>query len=471
MIGAPRVPAVWVGGRRHASNVVEATALDWLGQIHRAASGSPGAVAVALSGDENGVALFAAMTARPGWFVLLPPDARVWDRLGIPASTHVILPPGLRDLAEQAGRIGLRSTVLESRATGPADAGALPLFQNDGVVLFTSGSTGAPKPVYRTTRALLAGVIARLSALELQPGDGLVAGVALGHGHGLTRLLSAMCLGGPFALLAPLDHRAALAVLAQPEFAFWSATAHFADVLGRCRLTGPARVPRICLLSSPVAASVRAAFLERFGVPLRQNYSSTETGVVATDWGAPEEVCGDTVGRPLHGVEVRVGDAPDDPRPAGEVGRIWVRSPWQMEGYGFPPQLERPWHDGGWLPTRDLGAVRADGRIALAGRLDDCIRTREGRLVNLESIAERLRGVDGIDDAAVVPLAGASGASFGAILVCAAAHALADVRSRVAEGLPEWAWPRAVVQAPALPRLPSGKLDRQRCIAMLQEGT
>jgi acyl-CoA synthetase (AMP-forming)/AMP-acid ligase II len=215
---------------------------------------------------------------------------------------------------------------------------------------------------------------------------------------------------------------------------------------------------------------VLAAFLARFGVPLRQNYSSTETGVVATDWGAAEEVCGDTVGRPLPGVEVRVGDAPDEPRPTGEVARIWVRSPWLMTGYGFPPRLERPRRPDGWLPTRDLGLVRADGRIVLAGRLDDCIRTREGRLVNLESIAQRLREVEGIDDAAVLPLAGASGASFGAVLVCAAPHALADVRARVTARLPEWAWPRAVVQTPALPRLPSGKLDRQRCIAMLEEG-
>lgn len=469
MTAVPRVPSVQAGGRFRSADAVEALASRWHAQVALGDGPSSGPVAVALSPDAEGVALFAAVSARPDWFVLLPPDARVWPRLGLPRGTRVVLPPALASLATTARGGGIEVTVLSPAVVGAA-AEPIALLRSAGIVLFTSGSTGSPKAVYRTMPALLAGVIARLAAFGLHPGDGIVAGVTLGHGHGLTRLLSAMCLGGPLALLAPLDYRAALAVLGQPRYALWSATAHFADVLGRCRLTGPAVVPPICLLSSPVDTSVLEAFRRRFGVPLRQNYSSTETGVIAAEFGPADDVQSDTVGRPLPGVEIRIGERPDDPRPIGEAARIWVRSPWRMAGYGFPPHVESPGLVGDWLPTRDLGAFRSDGRLVLSGRLDDCIRTREGRLVNLAAVARSFRALEGVRDAVVVPTAGAAGSSFGVVLVCAPATPLDHVRAAATAALPEWAWPRALVQVAALPRLPGGKVDRLRCMTLLERG-
>src|SRR5262249_26297792 len=158
---------------------------------------------------------------------------------------------------------------------------------------------------------------------------------------------------------------------------------HFADVLGRCILTGPARVPRVCLISSPIARTVFDAFLDRFGVPLRQAHSSTETGPIALDDRPAADVRPGTVGRLLPGVDVHIGDEPGRPCASGESGRIWVRSPYCMAGYGFPPDVEPRGDVSGWWPTRDLGRMRHDGQLVLEGRIDDCIRTREGRLVNL----------------------------------------------------------------------------------------
>lgn len=138
-----------------------------------------------------------------------------------------------------------------------------------------------------------------------------------------------------------------------------------------------------------------------------------------------------------------------------------------MAGYGWPPHVERPGSIEGWWPTRDLGALRADGRLVLAGRLDDCIRTREGRLVNLAAIAQSLEKLEGVREAVVVPIHGAAGASFGAVLACADTMTLASLKSRVSASLPGWAWPRAILQVPALPRLPGGKIDRRACAEWL----
>lgn len=478
---APRLPSVHTAGRVWGRDELTRRAGAWRAAIDRLVGGENHPVAIALSPTADAVALFAAVTSRPTWTVVLPADSQLWpDSLQRRPGLPVVLPPlplddpGRRTVATATAegvtrlrRSGHPVHVLD--ASSPRGDGAEPrLLGGDGVVLFTSGSTGTPRPVFRPMSHLVAAVTARLDALDLRDGDGLVVGASLAHGHGVTRLVSALVLGGRLGLLDPLDHRSALGMLAEPGFVFWSATAHVADLLGRCDLTGPPVVPRVCLLSSPVTRTVFDRFLDRFGIPLRQSYSSSETASIAVDADAPDRVDPETVGRPLSGVELRFGESPDCRDGEGNEGRLWVRSPWLMAGYGFPPDIERPGMMHGWWPTRDIAARRADGRLVLLGRVDDCVRTREGRLVNLGVVASSLRQLDAVDDAAVVPLEGTTGASFGAVIACQPSITLAALRTRITSALPSWGWPRALVRVESLPRLANGKIDRRGCITLLQ---
>ena len=227
-------------------------------------------VAAVVPGTPEGVALIAALSSLPHPAVLLRPDHHAQpDQPALPAGAAVFVPPSVAYTAPVAGELGGIPCLLSEwpdRAIARGDGEPVPILQNPGFVIYSSGSTGAPKPVYRRTEALVAGATARLNALGLEAGDGIVAGVSMAHGHGLTRLLSAMVLDGPFALLEPIDHRTALQTLALPVFTFWSATAHFADVLGRCALAGPPSMPRVCTVSSPVSR----ACVRRVSCPLRR---------------------------------------------------------------------------------------------------------------------------------------------------------------------------------------------------------
>lgn len=463
----PRISNVRAGGRWWSGDELEAMACAWRAAMLERIGDENRNIAAAIPATPAGVALFAALTSLHVPAIMLDPDGRVWHSdPPLPHGTVLVLPPSLAHLASEAHRIGCVPYVLpdtDGRRAGPS----LTLLQTPGVVVFTSGSTGSPKPVFRTMKALQGAAAARLRALGLTAGDGIVAGVSLAHGPGLSSLISSLLLEGPLALLDPIDHRAALATLALPEFKYWRATPHFVGVLGRCTLTGPARVPEICLLSSPVSQAVFDAFSNRFGVPLRQTYSSTETGCIAVDAAPPVAVQPNTVGPPLPRVEIHIGDHPNVPSPSGEIGRIWVRSPWQMTGYGFPPSVARPGDVDGWWPTRDLGVFRKDGRLVLAGRLDTCIRTRDGRLVNLAAAANGLRELPGVRRVVVVPLDGPSGATFGAVFECEPSITLASLRRRLSDSLPSWSWPRKVTLVPALPVLPNGKPDRRACLAAL----
>jgi acyl-CoA synthetase (AMP-forming)/AMP-acid ligase II len=200
-------------------------------------------------------------------------------------------------------------------------------------------------------------------------------------------------------------------------------------------------------------------------------YSSSETGPICVNDAPDADVRVDVVGRPLPGVEVAIGDSPASDAAAAPA-RIWVRSPWGMEGYGFPPVLSRPGMRDGWWPTSDLGVRHDSGELTLAGRIDDSHRTHAGRVVNLTIVAAAIRQLNGVSDAAAVPVATAAGGSFG-VVVESNRDGLdaAAIRASLTGLLPPWAIPRRCIVMAAMPRLASGKVDRLACARALQGDT
>jgi acyl-CoA synthetase (AMP-forming)/AMP-acid ligase II len=466
----PTMPRVLHRGRWWSADELDAIARVWRAAALETIGDGGRLVATALPATPEGVALFVALTSLPSPVALLMPDARSWRmESGLPVGTPVVLPPSLAHLGPDAEKLGLVPLVLPSGTEGDGRESAIVPLGGPGIVLLTSGSTGLPRPIFRTMPSLLASVAARNRGIGLTQGAGILIGVSLSSGQGVTYLAASILLGGSLGLLQPIDHRAALEALAMPEFQCWRATPHFVDVLSRCALTASPLAPPVCILSSPISRQVFDAFAERFGVPLRQTYSSTETGTVAYDDAPDSAVRRETVGRALPGVEIRIGEQPTRPSASGEIGRIWLRSPWQMAGYGYPPLVEPPDRVDGWWPTKDLGSMDAGGYLTLHGRIDDCIRTRENRLVNLSEVAAVIRELHGVTDVVVLPLDGPAGATFGAVVQCAASLEVRELRTHVAGVLPPWSWPRVVEAVRSLPRLSNGKTDRQACMALLRD--
>jgi acyl-CoA synthetase (AMP-forming)/AMP-acid ligase II len=147
---------------------------------------------------------------------------------------------------------------------------------------------------------------------------------------------------------------------------------------------------------------------------------------------------------------------------------VWVSSPGCAEGYGFPPELQ-PLLSAGWWPSPDVGQFDGEGYLTLAGRLDDCIRTSAGHVVNPAVVAEILEAYPGIAEALVFPLGPTVKPVLAALLESPQPLDIDDVQAHLARRLPPWSRPRVLDQARALPRLPSGKPDRMACIAMLEQ--
>jgi len=180
------------------------------------------------------------------------------------------------------------------------------------------------------------------------------------------------------------------------------------------------------------------------------------------------------VGRPAPGMDVWIGDPREPSRRLmyGEQGEIVVAGPQVAAGYVAEADgVGRFFVLAGGrraYRTGDLGWIDpADGMLFCGGRLDQQIKLR-GYRIEIEEIETHLRAVPGVADAAVVPVDrdGTPDHLLAIVVGTAdlpsAGRALADhVRAALADALPDYAIPRLVRRAPALPLTTQGKLDRR----------
>lgn len=163
-----------------------------------------------------------------------------------------------------------------------------------------------------------------------------------------------------------------------------------------------------------------------------------------------------TVGYPLPGVELRIGDG----------GSVEIRGPNVFKGYWRNPEkTAAEFRDGGWFSTGDIGALSADGRLTLSGRAKDLIIVG-GYNVYPKEIEEVLDALPEIAESAVIGVPHTDmGEGVVAVLVPARGSAAAPPLSntelqRAVRVLARFKQPRKFVWMDALPRNAMGKVQK-----------
>ncbi len=355
------------------------------------------------------------------------------------------------------------------------------------LVLFTSGSTGVPKAVLHTHRALSwkASLMARVHGLG--PGDGVLMPAPMAHIAGmLNGVLVPGAAGMRATLMRRFDPELALALVARERISFMAGPPTFfiAMATALAGSSGEARrdgldMSSVRLISSG-GASVTPAFVEdtarTFDCRVKRTYGSTEAPTVTTSTNDdPVEIARDTDGRAVGHVELRVSH-PETGAPLrrGSAGELWVRGPEMFAGYADPAQTAAVIARGGWFKTGDLATVDADGWLRIVGRLKDVI-IRGGENISASEVEAALEAHPDVRHAVAVgypdPLMGERVAAF---VESAAPFDLEECRRWFsARGIATFKTPEMVVRLERLPLLGSGKADRaglRRQAAAAQRG-
>jgi acyl-CoA synthetase (AMP-forming)/AMP-acid ligase II len=221
------------------------------------------------------------------------------------------------------------------------------------------------------------------------------------------------------------------------------------------------------LLSSGSAlhADERRAIRSRLCENFFEYYASTEGGGVSLLTPDDQEMFGDSVGRPVFGVDVEVVDDAHRPLPAGETGRLRYRGPAVAKGFWGEAKQDPETFRDGWFYPGDLASLNGEGYVFLRGRAKDMI-IRGGVNIYPVDIEAALLAHPAVAEAAVVGLPdkefGEQVAAFVILREPAEDAALFEwCKARLAA----YKRPKFLFRVDEMPRNGAGKILKQQLVA------
>jgi malonyl-CoA/methylmalonyl-CoA synthetase len=421
---------------------------------------------------ETAVALVAHAAAG---IVSVPLDPKLGDRelahvLG-DASPRACVAADLAAVAARAGAVPLLPITLDhsSAPLVPAAIGGGP-----ALVLYTSGTTGAPKGALITDRNIASNLDALARAWAWTERDVVVHALPLFHVHGLVLgLFGSLRRGGALRWVprfSPDDLASALADHARvgPAMLFAVPTMlhRLCDAAEHGGITAADLRAARLLVSGSAPLPVRDhARLERIaGQRPIERYGLTETLINCSTRHDGDRRPG-VVGPPLDGIELRLVD--DARQPIAEtddqtIGEIAVRGPNVFAGYLGRDDATRAVIDGdGWFYTGDLATRAADGQLRIVGRRSTDIIKCGGFKVGAGEVEAALLSHPAIAEAAVLGEPDADlGERIVAFVVARSPISAAELEEHVANELSPHKRPRSVRFVEALPRNAMGKVQK-----------
>jgi long-chain acyl-CoA synthetase len=370
-------------------------------------------------------------------------------------------------LIDAAGPDGFEDALRAQPGSEPAhpEAGTL--------MLYTSGTTGRPKGVFRREPEVVEPQYAG-SFADYQPGDvALCAGPAYHSAPLLFDLRWPLASGVPVVMVEKWDALQVLRLIERHRVTH----AHMVPTMfQRLLALDPAVRARHDLRSlrflvhgaAPCAVATKRAMIEWVGPVLTEYYAATEGGhgihVDSPQWLLKPG----TVGRMDPSLGHRILDDEGRDVPAGTVGRIYFQAPatGRFEYYGDPDKTAAA-YAGDRFTLGDLGYVDEDGFLFLTGRAAECIISG-GVNIYPREVDEVLMRHPGVQDACTV---GAPDEEWGervvAVVVPAPGHApgpelAAALQAHAMQHLARFKCPREIVFDTTLPHTGSGKLQRNQ---------
>lgn len=386
------------------------------------------------------------------------------------------------DLAPLAATQGLR--LVPTDMAVPVDTD-LPEIAPDrrAMILYTSGTTGAPKGVVTTHANITAQITALTQAWAWQPTDHILNVLPMHHVHGIINVLSCALWSGATCEFMPFDAHQVLRRLGEGSISLFMAVPtiyyklisayHTLDTTVQDAISAGLKQMRLMVSgSAALPVSVLAQWREISGHTLLERYGMTEMGMAISNPYRGERRPG-YIGQPLAGVDVKLMDENGHAVVEGEPGEIMVKGPNVFKEYWDKPEASKAsFTPDGWFKTGDV-AVLNKGSYKIIGRSSiDIIKSGGYKLSALE-IEEVLRSHTAVADCAVVGLPDDEWGEIVAAGLVTAQDGLSldELKAWLALRLPGYKVPRIYHVMADLPRNTMGKVLKNELKQLLRAHT
>lgn len=459
-----------------------AMAAEVAGTLRRAGVGPGRAVAVRLPNGPDAVCAMAGIWLAGAVFVPVNPRAAAVEQrhmLEATGAVGLIDPDGFRIVTDGDADAEADGDAADGDAAG--DDGRYP--DGSAFVLWTSGTTGPPKPIVHTHQAYLEMIDRVLHTLRpagrrrsgRPPTPNLIP-TSLALNSGIYNAIFGLRAGAALVIMAGFDPQT-FAVLVR-RHGIRSTVLPPASLVALADaddVTDLAPLRYVRSITAPLSALQGRRFADKFGVAVLNSYGQAELGEVvgwtAADARAHPEKLG-AAGRPHSGVDLKVVDDDGVAVPTGAVGRLLVRPGRMAAGYAGGGDLGDRLDAEGYLDTGDLARLDVDGFVWIEGRGGDLIN-RGGNKVFPEQVEEVLRLSPAVADAAVVPAANDRLGEVPVALVVPRDGATVDpagLERLCRRHLSPYKVPVSFVAVPQVARNEAGKLLRAQLAGALAAG-
>ena len=401
-------------------------------------------------------------------------------------SPLVIVDARYRDMVGSAGAQVMDSEAFLAAARTAEPAAEFPDPDAVGVVLFTSGTTSAPRAVELSHNNLTSYITGTVEFAAAEPEDAALICVPPYHIAGVSAALSNLYAGRKMVYLPSFDADEWVRLVGDEAVTTATVVPTMLDRIVKVLEAGGQKLPSLRNLAyggSKVGLPLVRKALELLpDVGFVNAYGLTETSstiaVLTPDdhrnaHGSPDEATArrlGSVGQPVAGIEVQVRDEAGNILGPGETGELFVRGEQVSGRYtGVGSVLD----EAGWFPTRDIAMLDGEGYLFLGGRSDDTI-IRGGENIAPAELEDVLIEHPHVHDVAIV---GADDPEWGQAIVAVVVPVAGinpdpeELREHVRSALRGSRTPDRVVFRDELPTNATGKVLRREIVAGLNNAT
>ena len=333
------------------------------------------------------------------------------------------------------------------------------------VLIYTSGTTGKPKGAELTHFQLYMNCSVAGSLFGARTDDVTLAVLPFFHVFGLSSVINVTTrYGGALSIVPRFDPKAVLDALETDRCTVIAGVPTMLHALAEQDITGRdlSRLRVAVSGGASLPEDVMKTFEAKFDIVVLEGYGLSETASTSSFNRSAQERRLLSIGKPIWGVQMRIGAEDDSPLPPGpeHIGEILIRGHNVMKGYLGKPDVTAETMRNGWFHTGDLGYVDADGFYFVVDRSKDLV-IRGGYNVYPREIEEVLFAHPAILEAAVIGKPDERlGEEVVAVVVLREGEALTadEIIAYCKERLAAYKYPREIRFVDALPKGPTGKV-------------